>query len=346
MSCSTCQPNPSPCYEETLDRYTLQDDTYLFVINCPPGENCFGRQGHYGIDYPAGPTAGQITVICCDGSELGPVDWPANATQAQLNAIVRPLVEECIRRELFCDNCTGPDCPPPPPIGPDTGGPAAPTAPTLYWSPAAQGTATCPSGTVTTYTLPAGRFIGYNFDALVLRANRLANVLAKVHAICFSNLPVQWWEGSAVSWPVLVTGTGVHSSYNWSVSSGSLPTGLSLASGWRPGGSSVITGTPTVNGTYTFTLRAVAPDGCVGSQSYTVCIVGASPDTLPDGQNGTAYSQFLSAPACATPPLSWQVTAGALPDGLTLNEATGEISGTPTVTGVFNFTVTLQTEAS
>jgi Putative Ig domain len=50
--------------------------------------------------------------------------------------------------------------------------------------------------------------------------------------------------------------------------------------------------------------------------------------SLPDGQVGHAYSTALVASG-GTPPLSWTLTGGALPAGLTLNSATGAISGTP-----------------
>ena len=37
--------------------------------------------------------------------------------------------------------------------------------------------------------------------------------------------------------------------------------------------------------------------------------------------------------------LTWSVTVGSLPTGLSLNTATGEITGTPTELGIFDFTV-------
>jgi len=67
--------------------------------------------------------------------------------------------------------------------------------------------------------------------------------------------------------------------------------------------------------------------------------------TLPRGTNETAYSQTLA--ATGTTPITWSITAGSLPTGLSLNSATGAITGTPTVgtRTTFNFTVQAQNSA-
>ncbi|HEX9002702.1 MAG TPA: putative Ig domain-containing protein, partial [Blastocatellia bacterium] len=122
--------------------------------------------------------------------------------------------------------------------------------------------------------------------------------------------------------------------HNFSVSGGTLPTGLMLAA------NGALTGTPTAFGNFNFTVRATDANECFGERAYTVRICGVISLTvsLPNGTTGVAYSQTITASGGA-PPSSFAVTAGSLPPGLSLN-GDGTLSGTPTQSGSFTFTVT------
>lgn len=63
--------------------------------------------------------------------------------------------------------------------------------------------------------------------------------------------------------------------------------------------------------------------------------------TLANGGVGVSYSQTLNNATGGTAPYSFVVTGGALPGGLTLDPSTRVISGSPTATGTFNFSVTV-----
>ncbi|WP_379964831.1 choice-of-anchor J domain-containing protein [Epilithonimonas sp. UC225_85] len=60
---------------------------------------------------------------------------------------------------------------------------------------------------------------------------------------------------------------------------------------------------------------------------------------LAGGAAGSSYSNTISQTGALGTP-SFAVTAGALPPGLILSSSSGTISGTPTATGTFNFSVT------
>ena len=141
----------------------------------------------------------------------------------------------------------------------------------------------------------------------------------------------------ALAYNQTISASGGTSPYTFAVTAGTLPTSLTLNSNGQ------LSGTPTASGTFTFTVTATDSLGASGSQNYSVTIAPAgaiviSPATLPAGTLGAAYSQTLGASG-GSAPYTFAVTSGALPGGLTLN-AGGQLTGTPTATGVFNFTVT------
>jgi hypothetical protein len=127
-------------------------------------------------------------------------------------------------------------------------------------------------------------------------------------------------------------GTGADS---WQLTSGTLPGGLTLNAS-----TGVISGTPTAqlsaNSALTFKVTDSGSPQQTATASLTLTMVPVtltiSTSSLANGVVGTAYSQTLAANG-GTGADSWQITAGTLPAGLTLNASTGQISGTPTAGG-------------
>ena len=124
--------------------------------------------------------------------------------------------------------------------------------------------------------------------------------------------------------------------YTWAVTTGALPTGLSLNS------SGNLFGTPTAAGTSNFTVQvtdSTSPTHQTASKALSLTIgpaLSITTSSLPSGLATTAYSQALAATG-GTPGYTWSLASGSLPTGLTISAA-GTISGTPTAAGTFNFT--------
>ncbi len=70
----------------------------------------------------------------------------------------------------------------------------------------------------------------------------------------------------------------------------------------------------------------------------------ASPATRPSGVMGASYLDSLKT-AGGTGVNSWSITAGALPQGLTLDGPSGAISGYPHQSGNFTYTATVTSGA-
>ena len=78
-----------------------------------------------------------------------------------------------------------------------------------------------------------------------------------------------------------------------------------------------------------------------GYKGEAEVLPGTAPDIMTDSllssELGMAYRGTVG--ATGTAPLTWKITSGKLPDGLTLNTETGEITGKSTKAGTFTFTV-------
>jgi hypothetical protein len=150
---------------------------------------------------------------------------------------------------------------------------------------------------------------------------------------------------AGVAYSATLAATGGTAPYSWSITAGSLPTGVRLGSS-----TGIISGTPTAPGTFSFTATVAdsASPPNVASVGLSITITGSLhilTTSLPAGVSGVAYSATLAATG-GTAPYSWSITAGALPTGVSLGSSTGIISGTPTAQGTFSFTATVADSAS
>jgi hypothetical protein len=138
-----------------------------------------------------------------------------------------------------------------------------------------------------------------------------------------------------------ISASGGTPPYSWAITSGSLPSGLSLSTG------GAITGTPSSQGTSGFTVQVTdssTPTAQTATRGLSISVSTSQTPTLTvvtttlsGGTVGTPYSATLSASG-GTPPYTWTTTSGALPSGLSLSSS-GAITGTPSNTGSSSFTV-------
>jgi uncharacterized protein (TIGR03437 family) len=160
-----------------------------------------------------------------------------------------------------------------------------------------------------------------------------------------ANLP-----GGAVnqSYSTTLAAAGGVEPYTWSIASGALPQGLTLNAS-----SGLISGAATSAGLASFTASVKDSAGVTAVQPFSITITAASStfvitnSSFPNGVISQVYKQALTSSGGVVTPFnqnpSFQVSGGALPDGLKIVKApdlSSSISGTPTAAGLFNFTLT------
>lgn len=125
---------------------------------------------------------------------------------------------------------------------------------------------------------------------------------------------------------------------------GRIPPGTTLfTQGVSSGG---ITGVPTTEGVYAFTIQVRDRTGATDTEAFSITVLPPRPlvitnqtDALSPGTVGEFYCCGNLFADGGVPDYEWTLVAGALPPGLELTESPGRITGTPTTAGTFAFTV-------
>lgn len=172
--------------------------------------------------------------------------------------------------------------------------------------------------------------------ALMQQIYDAVNATAAGVSIDTSSLP-DAAQGTAYS--QALAASGGTSPYTWSITSGSLPAGLTRTA-------AVISGTPTAGGTSPFTVKVTDSASNTASKALSITVgsnLAITTASLPGATEGTAYSTALAASG-GTSPYTW-TAGGAFPAGLSISTS-GVISGTPTVAGSFNVRVNVTDSAA
>jgi hypothetical protein len=210
------------------------------------------------------------------------------------------------------------------------------TAPLTFTSPGTlpTGLSLNSTGVITGTPVTTGtfRFNVIAKDSVGVTGSHLYTIIINP-SVTITTTALEDWTTGLSGYSQTISGSGGTGTLTFAASTG-LPPGLTLS------GSGVLSGTPSLAGTYTFSVTATDGVGASGSQSYNIVInppVTITTTTLADWPvNQPGYSQTINATG-GTGVLTF-FALGTLPTGLTLSSA-GVLSGTPTEAGAFSFEV-------
>lgn len=185
----------------------------------------------------------------------------------------------------------------------------------VTWTLSGPGQIVSSTSTTLLYQAPSG-VLGSEFATLtatsVTDPTQISQVTITIDGTPVLLLPQVFPGNQNTAYQTLISVAGGTAPYAWSITSGTLPPGLTLAGG--TGASTAISGTPTAAGTSTVTVQVTDYTSLTASASFTIVINGPQSCLL----NGP-YAYFLP---------GWQhelptVRAGSF----SVNAATGEVSG-------------------
>lgn len=139
-----------------------------------------------------------------------------------------------------------------------------------------------------------------------------------------------------------MTASGGTLPYVWSLAGGTLDSGVTLSA------AGILSGTPANAETDNIVIRVTDAHGLFITKAFSVTftpivnpLVINTTSPLPSGNEFNTYSTTLNASG-GTPGYTWSIITGAFQTGITLNSATGVISGTPTQAGTDTVTIQVQ----
>jgi hypothetical protein len=189
-------------------------------------------------------------------------------------------------------------------------------------------------------TPTASNGAGANITVTAVDANGCSGLRAYSLKVCpaIALAPATLANGTVgTAYSQTVSASNGATPYVYSISVGSLPSGLALNTT-----SGVISGIPTAFTAANFTVSVTDANGCQATRSYTVTPVcpniSLNPISIAAATVGSAYGQTFVASA-GSAPFTYTVTSGTLPAGLALDSSTGVLSGTPSSTVAATFTL-------
>ncbi len=298
------------------------DNPYLNLTSERPDEDAFiGR------------------VYTADPPPLGSTFFALGCVSFCLSAVSQEEADLCaLRQNMICLSVNWPGGGGPPTNPGGSGGNPGPRP--LFGNTPQSCTYECLAGSQTnTITVPANTYFAFNQATANSFAHSLACLRANQQTLCLTLLSRSVVCLNNPSSQEISAG-GVQVAGAFTISSGELPPGMSLEE--VDFNTTSITGTPTVAGVYNFTIFCIDLEGNSGFGTYELTVLGITTTSpLSEGMVGILHSQTFTAVPAGIGIYTWAVTAGALPDGMTMNSATGTISGTPTTEQSSAFTVTV-----
>jgi len=194
------------------------------------------------------------------------------------------------------------------------------------------------TGTASPFTIQVPGVSGYDDIVLYVDIDTLRQKVCNVLRIVTDSLATAT-EETAYPTTTLEATDGT-TPYTWTITAGALPLGLALTPG-----NGAISGTPTIDGSYNFTIQATDSDNPqrTATKSLTITVNPNKPkittEFLTYGTVGQSYPSSTLSASGGLSPYSWTLAGGSsLPPGLSLSSG-GFISGTPVGPGTFAFTI-------